>query len=94
MPKTVNTPKGKKFIIESSKLLLLWLLSGYGIVTLSILVLSFLLQVSDPLVTLIESHTKLCAIAVGFYFWKAKCENMQKYKHTDKIGEIEDAKGY
>ena len=84
--------RSKKY--EASKLLLLVLLSGLAFITIVTLVLSFLLQSSDPLVALIESYTKLCIIAVGFYYWKAKCENMQKYKHTEKIGEVEDVKGY
>lgn len=27
----------------------------------------------------------LASIAVGFYYWKAKAENMHKYKQDDKI---------
>jgi hypothetical protein len=27
----------------------------------------------------------LATIAVGFYYWKAKAENMHKYKQDDKI---------
>ena len=77
---------------ETSKLLLLVLLVGLGIITLSTIVFSFSAKEPSPLVTLIECYTKLCSIAVGFYYWKAKCENIQKYKHTEKIGEITDEK--
>jgi hypothetical protein len=32
----------------------------------------------------------LATIAVGFYYWKAKAENMHKYKQDDKITMIGD----
>ena len=78
--------------LETSKLLLLVLLVGLGIITLSTIVFSLSIKEPSPLVALIEGYIKLCSIAVGFYYWKAKCENMQKYKHTEKIGEITDEK--
>lgn len=77
---------------ETSKLLLVVLLAGLGLITLSTIIFSLSIREPSPLVTLIEGYIKLCSIAVGFYYWKAKCENMQKYKHTEKIGEITDEK--
>lgn len=74
---------------ETSKLLLWVLLSGLGIITLCALIFSFVLKVSDPLIALIENATKLTSIAVGFYYWKAKAENLHKYKQDDKIGELD-----
>ena len=85
-----QSPKRK---LETSKLLLLVLLTGLGIVTLTVVMFSFLSNEPSPLVTLVDGYIKLCSIAIGFYYWKAKCENMQKYKHTNKIGEISDAQG-
>lgn len=76
--------------METSKFLLMVLLSGFGIISISSIVYTFIAADASPLVTLIEKTSLLCNIAVGFYFWKAKCENMQKYKKTDKIGEIRD----
>lgn len=78
----------KRKRIETSKLLLLVLLSGLGIVSLATMTFSFLYADASPLVTLIEGVTRLSAIAVGFYYWKAKAENLHKYKQDDKIGEI------
>ena len=80
----------KKRKAETSKLLLLVLLSGLGIITIVTIVYSFLCKESDPLVTLIEGVTKLTTIAVGFYYWKAKNENLHKYKRDDMIGEQRD----
>lgn len=74
--------------IETSKLLLWVILSGLGLISITAIIFSFLLQESSPLITLIESTTKLATIAVGFYFWKAKAENLHKYKQDDKIGDI------
>ena len=79
--------KKRKRKIETSKLLLWLLLSGLGVVTISSIVYSFLFAEASPLVTLIESIAKLSTIAVGFYYWKARAENLHKYKQDDKIGE-------
>lgn len=48
-------------------------------------VYTFLSQDSVPLVTFIDGTFKLATIAVGFYYWKAKCENLHKYKQDKKI---------
>ncbi len=79
----------KKKKIETSKLLLWVLLSGLGIITICTLVYTFCWSDSSPLVTLIDGITKLSTIAVGFYFWKAKNENLHKYKQDSKIGDID-----
>ncbi len=71
---------------ETSKTLLWVLIGGLGVITLSAIVASFLLQNTDPLISLIENVTKLVSIAVGFYYWKAKNENLHKYKQDHKIG--------
>lgn len=76
----------KKRKIETSKLLLWVLLSELGIITICTLIYTFCWSDSSPLVTLIEAIHKLTTIAVGFYFWKAKNENLHKYKQDNKIG--------
>ena len=81
--------KKRKRKIETSKLLLWLLLGGLGTITVCSLVYSFLLQDASPLVALIESITKLTTIAVGFYYWKAKAENLHKYKKDELIGELD-----
>lgn len=80
----------KKSRKETSKTLLLVLLIGLGITSVATIIFSFLFADSSPLVVLIETIGRLASVAVGFYYWKAKCENMQKYKKTNKIGEISD----
>ena len=77
--------KGAKH--ETSKLLLWVLLSGLGVIAISVIVYSFLFAEASPLVTLIEHVSKLATIAVGFYYWKAKNENLHKYKQDHKIGD-------
>lgn len=76
--------------IETSKLLLWLLLSGCGVVLVSTILYTFITSDSTPLVTLIERLFALASIAVGFYYWKAKAENLHKYKLDKKIGDIED----
>lgn len=80
--------KGAK--CETSKLLLWLLLSGLGLIGVCSIIYSFLLHDSSPLVALIEKISTLASIAVGFYYWKAKAENLHKYKQDDKIGDIHE----
>ena len=40
---------------------------------------------ADPLTETVRGVFVLTSIAVGFYYWKAKCENLHKYKQDDKI---------
>lgn len=79
--------KKRKRKIETSKLLLWLLLAGLGVIAISSIVYSFLFAEASPLVTLIEKTYLLSSIAVGFYFWKAKNENLHKYKQDHKIGD-------
>lgn len=78
----------KKKKVETSKLLLWLLLSACGVVVALSLVLIFIYQDLAPLITLITCIFSTTDIAVGFYFWKAKNENLHKYKQDDKIGDI------
>lgn len=71
--------------IETSKLLLVVLLSLISLLLITTTVYTFLSKDSAPLVTFIDGAMKLATIAIGFYYWKAKCENLQKYKQTKKI---------
>lgn len=74
--------------IETSKLLLRVLLSLVTLTTLFDFIFSFTINSdSDILVTLTQSVYALSTIGVSFYFWKAKCENLHKYKQDDKIGD-------
>ena len=77
----------KKRRTETSKLLLWLLLSGCGVVVAVTLIYTFIASDSAPLVTLIEKLFALTSIAVGFYYWKAKNENLHKYKQDHKIGD-------
>ena len=74
---------------ETSKLLLWLLLIGCGTTLVATIVYSFITSDSEPLVTLIERMFALATIAVGFYYWKAKAENLHKFKQDHKIGDIE-----
>lgn len=80
----------KRKRIETSKLLLWVLLGGLVIIMVCALLYTFLLHDSSPLVTAIECYTKLSSIAIGFYYWKAKNENLHKYKQDHKIGDIQE----
>lgn len=73
--------------IETSKLLLRILLSLVVTITLVDVVASFIISDSTILVTLTECVYAMGTIAVSFYYWKAKNENLHKYKQDDKIGD-------
>jgi hypothetical protein len=79
----------KKRSKETSKILLWLLLIMCGVVGVSTLVYTFIAHDSAPLVTLIERLFALASIGVGFYYWKAKNENLHKYKQDHKIGDID-----
>lgn len=80
----------KRKKIETSKLLLRVVLSACVVVAVVTFIVTFWLRDTAPLVTLIEKVFLLAQIAVGFYFWKAKAENLHKYKQDDKIGDIHE----
>ena len=74
----------KKIKQDTSKLILRMLSIYIGMLTPFVLVIA-LLGYYEPLTRLIEGTFALTSIAVGFYYWKAKCENMHKFKQDDKI---------
>lgn len=83
----MNKKKKKR---ETSKTLLWVLINGLSVIAISSIVATFLLQDTSPLITLIECVTRLTSIAVGFYFWKSKNENLHKYNQDHKIGDIDN----
>lgn len=75
----------KKIIKQDTSKLILRMLSIYiGMLTPFVLVIA-LLGYYEPLTRMIEGTFALTSIAVGFYYWKAKCENMHKFKQDNKI---------
>lgn len=70
--------------ITASKAILVYLL------TIIALLIPFTIWIavngdSEPLVALIQGLSVLSSTAVGFYYWKAKAENLHKYKQDDNI---------
>ncbi len=74
----------KRKKIETSKLILITLASSLGILIPVVLVLAFI-GVSSQLDMTMTGMFTLTTTAVGFYYWKAKCENMHKYHRDDGI---------
>lgn len=79
--KNLNQKKRK---VETSKLILITLASSLGILIPVVVVLAFI-GVSSPLDITMTGMFTLTTTAVGFYYWKAKCENMHKYHRDDGI---------
>lgn len=74
----------RKRKIETSKMILITLASSLGILIPVVVVLAFM-GVSSPLDITMTGMFSLTTVAVGFYYWKAKCENMHKYHRDDGI---------
>ena len=84
MKKESTDLKQRKRKIETSKLILIALASSLGILIPVVVILAFC-GVSSPLDITMTGMFTLTTTAVGFYYWKAKCENMHKYHRDDGI---------
>lgn len=70
--------------VEMSKVILLILLVYITLLTPFAIYLAILGTI-EPLVRCIEGAFALTTISVGFYYWKAKAENLHKYHQDNKI---------
>lgn len=84
MRKESTDLKQRKRKIETSKLILIALASSLGILIPVVVILAFC-GVSSPLDITMTGMFTLTTTAVGFYYWKAKAENMHKYHRDDGI---------
>ena len=75
----------KKRKIETSKLLLVVSDFMAAVVLVGTIVAVFILQDASPLAYLIPAVFGLSATSHGFYYWKAKAENLNKWGQGDKI---------
>ena len=75
----------KKKKIETSKLLLIVSDVMAAVVLVSTIVAVFILQTAEPLIYLIPAVFGLSATSHGFYYWKAKAENVNKWGQGDKV---------
>lgn len=64
---------------------LLYFVTDMIVLAFVAVVISMFLGMSEPLVVFITGLFSLASIAFGFYYWKAKNENIRKYaQHIDK----------
>ena len=70
--------------VDTSKMILRCLLLVLSILLPFVITLAFL-GIVEPLVRYIEGTFALTTISVGFYYWKAKAENLHKYKQDAHI---------
>ena len=64
---------------------LLYFVTDMIVLAFVAVVISIFLGMSEPLVVFITGLFSLASIAFGFYYWKAKNENIRKYaQHIDK----------
>lgn len=83
--KSIQPIKKKARKIETSKLLAFLVLGNTELVIIASFVAVFITGDTSALAYLIPSQFGVTATVVGFYFWKAKCENLQKYGRNDMI---------
>lgn len=77
--------KKNKRKIETSKILLLVSDVMATTVLIGTVVAVFVLQDATPLAYLIPAVFGLAATSHGFYYWKAKAENLNKWGQGDKV---------
>lgn len=76
--------KTRRKKIDTSKVILLILLAYITLLTPFVLWIAIKGN-TEPLTIMIEGTFALTSIAVGFYYWKAKAENLHKYKQNENI---------
>lgn len=74
--------------METSKKLLIFTVAMVIIITIVAVTAVFVLQDSSPLEFLIAGVFGLASTSVGFYYWKAKNENIAKYGDNVQEEEI------
>lgn len=72
---------------EATKRLLRYTMLLITCVSISTIVETIIFHDLTPLITLIDKSFEFAMIVAGFYIWKAKNENLHKYKADDKIGD-------
>lgn len=77
--------KRRKKKVETSKILLIISDVMTGICTIAAIVAVFVIKDATPLTFLIPAAYGLSATSHGFYYWKAKAENLQKFGRSDAI---------
>lgn len=75
--------------METSKKLLIFAVAMVIIITIVTVIAVFVLQDATPLEFLIGGIFGLATTAFGFYYWKAKAENLAKYGRQDEITDEE-----
>lgn len=75
----------KRRKMEMSKVLLIVSDAFAGLTVVLTFVAVFLTKDLSPLAFLIPGVFGLSTVAHGFYYWKAKAENMKKFGQADKI---------
>lgn len=72
---------------EATKRLLRYTMLLLTCVTVCTLIETIVFQDLEPLDTLIDKAFEFAMVVAGFYIWKAKNENLHKYKQDSKIGD-------
>lgn len=79
MKKYASSLRKRKKKVETSKKLLIFSVAMVMLITIVAVIAVFVLQDPGPLEFLIGGSFGLASTAFGFYYWKAKNENIAKY---------------
>lgn len=77
--------KKRKKKIETSKILLIVSDIMAGVAMVAAIAAAFVLKDASPFIYLIPAVFGLSATSHGFYYWKAKAENLQKFGRLDLV---------
>ena len=80
----------KKKRVETSKLLLIVSDVMAAVVLTSAIVAVFILRDATPLEFLIPAVFALASASHGFYYWKAKAENLNKWGQGSNITDLRE----
>ena len=80
----------RKKKVETSKLLLIVSDVMAAVVLVSAIVAVFILRDPTPLEYLIPAVFALASASHGFYYWKAKAENLNKWGQGSKIEDLRE----
>ena len=80
----------KKKRVETSKLLLIVSDVMAAVVLISAIVAVFILRDPTPLEYLIPAVFALASASHGFYYWKAKAENLNKWGQGSNITDLRE----
>lgn len=81
--------KKRKEKMETSKKILLFADGLLTVACIAGIIISFVCRDTSPFAYIVPAISSLAATSHGFYYWKAKNENIQKYGNNVKDDDLQ-----